>query len=320
MKKLIFDSEGKVLPFRIVLILTLVYLFFASFYTVDKNENATKLVFGKYTETLTPGFHFVVPFISTVKKTDVTSIKRIEIGFRTTGKDKNGKLQYVAVKEEGLMLTGDDNIVFLDFVVQYATPNAYDWQFVTEEPLRLLGLLSQSCMRTIIGGSSFDKVATTDKIIIEEDVAKCIQEKVDLHKFGGIIKVAQLQEVSPPSNEVKNAFRDVISAREDKQKQIFEANQYANKIIPEAKGEASKIINDAKAYAYDRVQIATGEVSKFNEVYKEYRKNPLVTKNRLIFESQKQVLPKVKILVNPSKGNVFKHLDMSKFVTISNSK
>ncbi|MFA7309896.1 MAG: FtsH protease activity modulator HflK [Candidatus Paceibacterota bacterium] len=273
---------------------------FSSPYKVDKNQEATVRRLGAYVETVGPGLHFKVPLLDYVVKTDVTSVHRIEVGFRTIDakeKEAESKAKYRDVIEESEMLTGDYNIALVDFVVQYRSSNAKKWQFTVEEPEKALSFLAQSAMRLVVGRSTFDNVATSGKVTLQTEVRNLLQHYADQLDFGVQIVSVQLQDVQPPK-AVVSAFKDVVNAREDKEALIQNAHQHANKVLPDARGAAARIGNEAEAYARARTAAAVGDVSKFSAVLAKYKLSPEVTARRLMFETQERVLRGKEIIVD----------------------
>ena len=305
-KKVFLTKKGFPLPFNIVVVVAIIAALGTSIYKVDKEENATICRFGKYIKTTEPGVHGKLPWpIEAVQKTAVTKVHRMVLGFRV---DESGK--YKVVPAEASMLTGDDNVVEVSAVVQYKSVDAYKWQFVVEEPDRLLYFLSQSAMRLIIGQSTFDRAATNDKAGVQFDIKEKLQELCDDIDFGAKIVSFQLQDVSPP-RVVVPAFDAVVDAREKKAELIFDADKYANKILPDARGEAQQMINDAKGYAARRVADAEGDVKKFVEVLAKYEVAPKITRERLIFEAQEDIIPGADIVIDRGGENgILKFLNL----------
>lgn len=239
----------------------------------------------------------------------MTKVHRLEIGFRT--KNKGAQNEYESVKSESEMLTGDDNIVDISAVVQYLSFDAYKWQFIVEDPSKLMYFLSQSAIRLVVGKSSFDQVATNDKAGTQAAIEKVLQDLCDEIDFGAKIISVQLQDVDPPK-PVAPSFKAVVSAKEDQARIIFEAHKHRNKVVPEARGLASQIINDAKGYAAKRIADANGDVAKFNEILKEYEEMPEITTHRLTFEALTETLPGSRLVIDKGErdSSIFKILNL----------
>ena len=268
-----------------------------SSYRVDKTQEATVERFGAYVKTVGPGFKWKLPFIDHIHKTDVTTVQRLEIGFVTTSIDQSGA-KYDTVPEEAEMLTGDDNIALVDFVVQYRSADARKWQYTVQDPEKMLRLMAEAAMRKVVGESPFDEVATSGKVKLQAKALGVLQGYVDTLDFGAQIVNLQLQDVSPPG-PVEDSFKDVVNAREDKETSIQKARKYANSVVPEARGNAKKIINDAEGYAKSRVAEAHGDAARFTALLAKYNQAPGVTAQRLMFETQERVLQGKNVTVIP---------------------
>lgn len=274
---------------------------FGSFYSVDKTEEATIRRFGAYIETVGSGFHLKLPFVDAVRKTDVTTIHRLEIGFRTEVITKS-EPTYKSIPEESEMLTGDENIALVDFVVQYRSADAYKWQYVAKDPEKVLGLMAQAAMRLVVGRSSFDQMATTGKVAAQTEAMQVLQRYIDTLDFGAQLVSVQLQDVQPPQ-KVLAAFKDVVNAREEKDSTVQIAHKHANQVLPDARGQVARIKNDAEAYAQARIAAAEGDVAKFEALLVKYEQAPEVTAQRLLFETQERVLHGKNVIVDPGSGN-----------------
>lgn len=234
-----------------LLILLILILYLASgIYIVQPNEQGVIRRFGKFTRIDSPGLHYHLPFpFETAVTPSVTEVKRIEIGFRTA---RGG---YLEVPEEALMLTGDENIVSAESIVQYRIKNAADYLFNIIEPELTVRNAAEAALRQVIGSRKIDDALTEGKYEIQEETKLLIQELLDLYQSGILVTAVQLQDVNPPE-EVSAAFKDVASAKEDKSKFINEAEGYRNDVIPKARGEAAKIVKEAEGYKIERIRRA----------------------------------------------------------------
>ena len=263
-------------------------------YVVGPDEVGVVQTFGKYSRAAQSGlnYHFPFPFekVSTPK---VTEVKRIEIGFRTVGKN-----QYQTISRESLMLTGDENIVDAEMIVQYKIkdPVAYTFNFI--EPELTVRQAAEASLRTVIGRNNIDEALTSGKFMIQEEAKELIQGILDKYNTGILVDAVQLQDVSPPE-QVIAAFKDVASAKEDKNRMINQAEGYRNDIIPKARGEAQAEIREAEGYKEARIARAEGDVSKFNSVLKEYRKSKEVTEIRMFLETAEEVLSNREKIIVP---------------------
>ncbi|MGK5090994.1 FtsH protease activity modulator HflK [Deltaproteobacteria bacterium TL4] len=282
----------------IILIVLLVLWISTGIFIVDPQEQAVVKRFGVVDRVAEPGPHYHLPApIETIDKEKVTSVRRIEIGFRTVSQGPPAK--YRQVKKESLMLTGDENIVDVQFTVQYKIVDLPSYLYSITAPTETVRSAAESAMREVIGHTTVDEALTTGKESIETLTRSVLQNILNVYQAGIRIENVKLQDVHPP-DAVKEAFKDVASAKEDKEKLINEADGYANNLIPKARGEAAEIINKAKAYAERIVLVSKGEAQRFNVVYEEYKKAKDVTRMRIQLETMEIVLPKVnKVIADP---------------------
>jgi len=288
--------------------LAVVFWLLTGVYMVGPDEVGVIRTFGAYTHQTQPGLNWHYPYpIQTVRTPKVTEVKRIEIGFRTT---RNG--QYRTVEKESLMLTGDENIVDAELIVQYRIKEPENYLFKIVEPELTVREASEASLRTIVGMNNIDETLTTGKYRIQEEAKKQIQAILDKYQSGIQVVAAQLQDVSPPK-QVIAAFKDVASAKEDKNRLINQAEGYRNDVIPKARGEAEAMIRGAEGFRESRIKRAEGDVAKFNAVLKEYRKAKDITRERLYLETMEKVLPGVEKVIVPDKdsGNMLNLLNLT---------
>lgn len=294
---------------KLSIILILIIYFASGIYIVQPNEQGVIKRFGKFTRIDSPGLHYHLPYpFESALTPSVTEVKRIEIGFRTV---RGG---YVEVSEEALMLTGDENIVSAESIVQYRIKNAADYLFNIIEPEQTVKNATEAALRQVIGERKIDDALTEGKYEIQEETKILIQELLDSYKSGIVVIAVQLQDVNPPE-EVSSAFKDVASAKEDKSKFINQAQGYRNDIIPNARGEAAKIIKEAEGYKIERIRKAEGDVAKFNQVLAEYQNGKDVTKYRLYIETMESILPQMKKYIMEKGADT----DLLKFLPLSDS-
>jgi len=271
-----------------ILGIALVLWLLTGIYVVGPDEVGVVQTFGKYSRASQSGLNYHFPYpIETVKTPKVTEVKRIEIGFRSVGKN-----QYQTVERESLMLTGDENIVDAEMIVQYKIkdPEAYLFNFI--KPELTVREASEASLRTVVGRHNIDEALTSGKFMIQEETKELVQSILDKYKTGILVVAVQLQDVSPPQ-QVIAAFKDVASAKEDKNKMVNQAEGYRNDIIPKARGEAQSMIREAEGYKKARIARAEGDVAKFSAVLKEYRKAKGVTETRMYLETMEEILPKI---------------------------
>ena len=290
-----------------ILGIALVLWLLTGIYVVGPDEVGVVQTFGKYSRAGQSGLNYHFPYpIETVKTPKVTEVKRIEIGFRSVGKN-----QYQTVERESLMLTGDENIVDAEMIVQYKIkdPEAYLFNFI--KPELTVREASEASLRTVVGRHNIDEALTSGKFMIQEETKELVQSILDKYKTGIIVVAVQLQDVSPPQ-QVIAAFKDVASAKEDKNKMVNQAEGYRNDIIPKARGEAQAMIREAEGYRNARIARAEGDVAKFSAVLKEYRKAKGVTETRMYLETMEEILPKIEKIIIPDakSGNLINLLNL----------
>ena len=277
-------------------------------YSVGPDEVGVVQRFGEYNRTVGSGLNYHLPFpIEKVTTPKVTEVKRIEIGFRTVGKN-----QYRTIEQESLMLTGDENIVDAELIVQYKIKDPIDYLFNFIGPELTLREASEASLRTVIGRHNIDEALTSGKLMIQEETKELLQIILDKYETGVIVVAVQLQDVSPPK-QVIDAFKDVASAKEDKNRMINEAEGYRNDVIPKARGQAQAMIRESEGFRESRIKRAEGDVAKFKAIVKEYIKAKDVTKERLYLEAMEEILPGIDkyIVPNGEDGNLLNLLNLT---------
>ena len=285
----------------------LILWLFTGIYTVGPDEVGVVQRFGKYDRTVQSGLNYHMPFpIETVKTPKVTEVKRIEVGFRTVGKN-----QYRTVERESLMLTGDENIVDAELIVQYKIKEPINYLFNFIGPELTLREAAEASLRTVVGRHNIDEALTSGKLMIQEETKELLQSILDKYGTGVQVVAVQLQDVSPPK-QVIDAFKDVASAKEDKNRMINEAEGYRNDVIPKARGEAQAMIREAEGFRESRIKRAEGDVAKFKAILKEYSKAKDVTRERLYLEAMEEILPGLEkyIVPNGEDGNLLNLLNL----------
>ncbi|WP_417518275.1 FtsH protease activity modulator HflK [Minwuia sp.] len=283
----------------VVLLIIAVVAAWQMAYRVSPSQQGVVLRFGEYVRTTNSGLHFKLPApIETVLLPEVTKVQQTDIGFRRTGQDRKND-----IKDESLMLTGDENIVDIDFSVQWKINDAGKYLFEIENPPQTLKVVAESAMREVIGRAPIQAMLTTDKNRIEQEVQTLIQSTLDDYQAGISIEEVKLQQVDPPSNVI-DAFRDVQRAKADRERKKNEADAYANSIVPVARGEAAKMLEEAEAYKQQKIAEAEGEASRYAAIALEYQRNPGVTGRRLYLETMEQVLKGMdKVIIDDKGGN-----------------
>lgn len=279
------------------MILLIVILLWAAtgIYIVRPDEVGVVKRFGAFARITQPGPHYHLPFpVESVLKPQVTKVHRVEIGFRTI--QVGPPATYRSIREESLMLTGDENIVAVEFILQYRIKDPVDFLFQIRHPEQTIRAVAESVMREIIGKNRIDEVLTVGKSKIQQDVLDLLQSLLDSYKAGVQIVAVQLQDVKPP-DQVIAAFKDVASAREDRERAINQAQGYRSDILPKAKGEVAQVVNQAQAYATGRIRRAEGDADRFLTTLVEYQKAKEIIRKRIYIETLEEVLPHVEKII-----------------------
>ena len=290
-----------------VIIGAIVLWLLTGIYIVGPDEVGVVRTFGEFTRVTQSGLNWKFPApIETANTPKVTEVKRIEIGFRSL---KNG--QYRTVEKESLMLTGDENIVDAEMIVQYKIKDPVEYLFNIVLPELTVRQAAEASLRTVVGRNRIDETLTTGKFAIQEETKQQLQSILDKYESGIHIVAVQLQDVSPPK-EVIGAFKDVASAKEDKNRMINQAEGYRNDVIPKARGEAEAMIRDAEGFRDSRIKRAEGDAAKFTTILKEYNKAKSITEKRLYLETMEKVLPDIEKIIVPDKdsGNMLNLLNL----------
>ena len=309
---IIGDQEVEIPEFNfriapVILVLIIVWLL-TGIYIVGPDEVGVIRTFGKLTRVTQSGLNWKFPSPIEIANTPkVTEVKRIEIGFRSL---KNG--QYRTVEKESLMLTGDENIVDAEMIVQYKIKDPVEYLFKIVAPELTVREAAEASLRTVVGRNKIDETLTTGKFTIQEETKMQLQSILDKYQSGIHVVAVQLQDVSPPK-EVIGAFKDVASAKEDKNRMINQAEGYRNDVIPKARGEAEAMIRDAEGFMESRIKRAEGDAIKFTTILKEYNKAKSITEKRLYFETMEKVLPGIEKIIVPDKnsGNMLNLLNLN---------
>ena len=303
------------------LIILVVIWAFSGLYRVLPDEQGVVLRFGKFVNTTQPGLNYHFPYpIESALTPKVTKVNRIDIGFRSERDSGFGTGGGVAdVPEESLMLTGDENIVNIDFSVFWVIKDAGKFLFKIQDPEGTVKAAAETAMREVIARSNIQSILTEGRSIIEIDTQEIIQQILDEYNSGIQITQVQTQKADPP-DQVIDAFRDVQAARADMERSKNEAEAYANDVIPRARGEAAQILQAAEAYKKQVVAQAEGEASRFLSIYNEYAKAKVVTQERMFLETMEKVLADInKIIIDKNSGSgVVPYLPLQELKTGSN--
>jgi membrane protease subunit HflK len=277
---------------QILIALVIVVGILSGFYVVQAENVGVILRFGKYTKTTEPGLHLKIPLIDKVYQVAVERQLKEEFGFRTLKADVTSQYSRGNFDSESVMLTGDLNVVVVEWIIQYRIEDPYKFLFKVRNSKQTLRDMSEATMREVVGDRTLNEVLTVGRQEISQTVEIKLQDLCEQYETGVRIKQVVLQNVDPP-DAVKASFNEVNQAQQDKEKLINQARSEYNRVIPKAKGEAQQTIQEAEGYASERVNGAKGDVARFVAVLKEYEKAPEITRQRIYLETLNRVLPKL---------------------------
>ena len=281
-----------------IIVLTLV---FGSFYTIKEQEQAVVTTFGVPNTVSEPGLHFKIPFVQKVEKVD-TTIKGFAIGY--------DEATNMTKEDESLMITSDDSFVNVDFYVEYKVINPEKALYVSEYPVTILKNIAQSCIRTVVGHNEVYDVITTKKSEIQAEIKERITGELTIQDIGIQLINITIQDAEPPTVEVMEAFKAVETAKQGKETAENNARKYESEKIPAAEAEADRIVKEAEAAKEARINEANGQAARFEALYEEYIKFPLITKQRMYYETMEELLPDLKLIIDSSDGSVEKWLPL----------
>ena len=292
----------------LILILLLAGWALTGFYRVNPQQQGVVLRFGEWVRTTSPGLHYHLPSpIESVLTPEVTRDNRLEIGFRDIAGRSTSRRDIV---DESQMITGDENIVDIDFVVFWRIADAGEYLFNLADPDETIKVAAEAVMREIIGQTAIQTVLTEGRERVQVAVRQKLQDLLDEYKAGIRVREVQLLAVDPPA-DVIDAFNDVQRARQDRDRLKNEAEAFRNDIVPRARGEAAKLVAEAEAYAQEVVARAEGDASRFDQVYEAYIVNPEVTKERIYIETIEGVYSNIdKIIIDDENGGVVPYLPL----------
>lgn len=297
--------------FGLIIAVAAVIWLLTGFYIVNQGERGVVLRFGKQSEITNAGLRWHLPFpIEKVEKVNVEKVSNIEIGYRsnprTGGKSK--------VPKEALMLTEDENIIDIEFAVQYKIKDAADYLFNVRDVETTIGQATESAVREVVGKSTLDFALTEGRDQVSRSSRDLLQGILDRYKSGIHIVTVETQKAQPP-DEVKPAFDDAVKAREDEQRLKNEAEAYANDVIPRARGGAARLLQEAEGYKASVIARADGDARRFSQIANEYMKAPNVTRERLYLETMEQVLSRTTtIFIDQKVGNNLIYLPLDKLI------
>ena len=292
--------RGRRVPFGgiggIVVLVLAVVLLWSSWFTVQPEETGVVQRFGEVVRTEGPGLHFKIPYgVETVRLIPTARVLKEEFGFRTEVPGRRTRFSARQFLNESLMLTGDLNVIDVDWIVQYRIDDPGKFLFRVREPVDTIRDVSEAVMRQVVGNRLGSDVLTVGREAVQEEVKTEMQKILTTYETGVRITSVKLQDVTPP-DPVKPAFNEVNEARQDRERTINQAQEQANREIPKARGEAGRTIAQAEGFALERVNRAKGEANRFQAILAQYRRFPEVTRKRLYLEALTTILPAAKSL------------------------
>lgn len=301
------DMRGASFGGAIIALVALFLWLVSGFFIVQEGQTGVVLRFGKFDHMTPAGFNWRWPTpIESHEIVNVSSVRTVEVGYR--GSAKNKQLQ------ESLMLTDDENIIDIQFAVQYKLKDAVEWLFNNRDQEEVIKQVAESAIREIVGRSKMDAVLYEGREKVAHDVSKLMQEILDRYKAGVQITNVTMQGVQPPE-QVQAAFDDAVKAGQDRERQKNEGQAYANDVIPKARGAASRLMQEADGYKARVVADAQGDASRFKQVLAEYQKAPAVTRDRMYLETMQQIFSNTsKVMVDSKAGNSMLYLPLDKLI------
>ena len=286
------------------------------FYTVDDKQQAVVTTFGRVTDVTEAGVHFKLPLgIQSVRKVDVNVYQKLEIGYRTA----NTETGYTVFEDESRMITGDYNIVNVEFFVEYKVSNPERYLFGAYEPELILRNLVQSQIRNVVGSTNVDSVLTDGKETIQRQIKELVGDVLTQYDIGLMLIDVKIQDSEPPTLEVVEAFKAVETAKQQAETVVNEAKAYQNAELPKAQAAADQLIQNAAYLKQARINEAVQQVAMFQAMYQEYSLNPEITRTRMYYEAMTKILPGVRLYIDASEGGVQKLLPLESLIEGGNA-
>jgi len=301
------DMKGTGIGAGVIAIIALFLWLASGFFIVQEGQTGVVLTFGKYSHMSLPGFNWRWPYpIQSQETVNLSQVRTVEVGYRSNTKNKQ--------LQESLMLTEDENIIDIQFAVQYTLKSAPDWLFNNRDPEPTVREVAETSIREIVGKSKMDFVLYEGREKVALDTSQLMQRILDLYKTGVQITNVTMQGVQPPE-QVQAAFDDAVKAGQDRERQKNEGQAYANDVIPKARGAASRLMQESEAYRARVVATADGDASRFKQVLTEYQKAPAVTRDRMYLETMQQIFANAtKVMIDAKGGNNLLYLPLDKLI------
>lgn len=290
-----------------IIVIAVVFWVSSGFYIIDEGQRGVVLRFGKLVDTTLPGLRWHMPYpVEKVETVNISQVRTVEIGYRNNVRSK--------VLKESLMLTDDENIVDIQFAVQYILSSPEDFLFTNRDPESAVLQVAETAIRQVIGQSKMDYVLYEGREQVAAQTTELMQAIMDRYKIGIAINRVTMQNAQPPE-QVQAAFDDAVKAGQDRERQRNEGQAYANDVIPRARGGAARLMEEAEGYKQRVMSAAEGDASRFEQVLVEYEKAPGVTRNRMYIDTIQQVLGNTtKILIDQKNGNNLLYLPLDKLI------
>ena len=291
----------------VILIIFILSVVMGSFYNVSEQEQAVVTQFGKVVQTNSAGLYFKIPFIQKVHKVDMTT-HGIGIGYAVDGNGQN-----ITIDDEGIMITSDFNFVDIDFYLEYKVSDPVAYMYNTNSPESIMKNIALASIRSTVIDYPVDEVITTAKGQIQAEAKERLSKALQEENVGLTVVNLTVQDAEPPTDEIKQAFKAVETAKQGKETAVNNAKKYQSEQVPAAEAEADRIVQNAEAQKAARIAEAEGEAAKFNSIFEEYSKYPLITKQRMFYEAMENVLPDAKVIITD--GNTQQMLPLESFTT-----
>ncbi len=287
----------------VIVVIAIIALLGGSFYRVDEQQNAVVTMFGEVIATKSAGLYFKVPFIQQVTKVDITT-HGTGIGYSISGEGQN-----IQDSTDGIMITKDFNLLDIDFYLEYRVSDPVAYLYHSDNPEEVLKNIALSSIRSTVVNYTVDEAMTTAKGQIQADVKADMIRELEIDNIGLSVVNITIQDSEPPTNEIIQEFKAVETAKQGADTAKNNALKYQNEQIPQAEAQADKIIQDANASKEARIADAEGQVARFNKMYEEYSKYPLITKKRLFYETMEELLPDLKVIITDGTTSTMLPLD-----------
>ncbi len=282
---------------QLLLLALVAFFLYSSVFTIEEMDQGVITTFGRYTKTVEPGLHFKMPWpIQSLYKVSVRRTRKLELGYY---QDLEGGY-HSQDDDNALTITGDMNVVDIDFFLEWQISDPVAWLFQSQDPESILEFMLASSVRSVVGTKTIDETLTTGKIEIQNEVKEMLLKKLEQNPIGVRVVDVKINNSSPPTEEVARAFRDVETAKQNKDTAINEANKYRNLRLPAARSTADQILRQAEAYKEARIKTAEGERDHFLAIYKQYKSHKDITAHRLYLETLSEILSRANVYVNQS--------------------